>query len=227
MWLDVKAVIHVVDIDNHFNSAQTLQGKTVDHVWDAFVSCWRTLCIGNPLKIRVDQRSAFTYVRWTRLCDNMGIKVQESEFEHQNALGSGERYHDPLRRIYKKVKHEHPAMENKLALRISLKAMNETMGAEGLVHSLLIFGTLPSFIVTTSNIAEQNKSMKALSEARREMASVTAEIRIRKALLSNAPRNTDVIINLDDKVRVFRETDRKYIGPFPVIRTEKKQMFVV
>lgn len=227
MYIDNKAVLHVVDIDTHFNSAQFLKGNTVEQVWDAFLTCWSTLYIGHPNKIRVDQGSAFTSIRWTRLCDTAGIECQESGIEHHNALGSGERYHDTLRRIFKKVKHEHPGMNREIALRIAVKAINDTMGPEGLVPSLLVFGCLPRFPATTSNVIEQERRMRALNEARREMASVTAELRIRKALLSRAPRNVDVVLEPGDKVKVYRETDRKYIGPFPVLRINGKQVVVL
>lgn len=227
MYLENKAVLHIVDIDTHFNSAQFLKGNTVEDVWDAFLSCWSTLYIGHPHKIRVDQGSAFTSVRWTRLCDNAGIECQESGIEHHNALGPGERYHDPLRRVFRKVKHEHPSLNNELALRLSVKAINDTMGPEALVPSLLVFGCLPRFPATTSNIVEQQKRMKALSEARREMSTITAELRIRQALLSRVPRNADTIIEPGQKVKVYRETDRKYIGPFPVSRVDGKQIFVL
>ena len=165
MWLDGKAILHVVDIDTSFNSAHFLKGQTVEHVWDAFLNCWTTLYVGHPIKMRVDQGSAFTSVRWTRLCDKVGIEVKESGIEHHNALGAGERYHDPLRRVFKKVKHEYPSLNRELALRISVKAINDTMGPEGLVPSLLVFGCLPRFSATDSNILEQKKRMQALQEA--------------------------------------------------------------
>lgn len=63
MYLEGKALLHVVDIDTHFNSAQFLTGNTVEHVWDAFLTCWTTMYIGHPSKIRVDKGSAFTSVR--------------------------------------------------------------------------------------------------------------------------------------------------------------------
>jgi len=227
MWLDSKAVLHVVDIDTHFNSASFLQGQTVEHVWDAFLSCWTTLYTGHPEKVRVDQGSAFTSLRWTRLCDKVGIEVKESGIEHHNALGSGERYHDPLRRVFKKIRHETPELDRTIALRIAVKALNDTMGPEGLVPSLLVFGCLPRLTPVNSHNPAQKQRMRALHEARKEMASVTAELRIRKALMTRAHPNTDIIINQGDKVRVFRETDRKYIGPFPVIRVDGKKVFVL
>ena len=54
MWLGGKAVLHILDIYTHFNSAAFLKGQTVEHVWDAFLSCWSTLYTGHPSKMKVD-----------------------------------------------------------------------------------------------------------------------------------------------------------------------------
>jgi hypothetical protein len=45
-------------------------------------------------------------------------------------------YHDPIRRIYHKVRHDFPNMSESLALSLANKAMNDTMGPEGLVPTL-------------------------------------------------------------------------------------------
>lgn len=46
------------------------------------------------MKMRVDQGSSFTTVRWTRRNDAVGTIVHTSGVESHNALGSGERYHE-------------------------------------------------------------------------------------------------------------------------------------
>ena len=51
---------------------------------------------------------------------------------------------------------------------------------------------------------------------RRGMNIITAELRSRKALSSHVPRNADLVIEVDDLVRVFRETGKRYIGPYLV-----------
>ncbi len=40
-------------------------------------------------------------------------------------------------------------------------------------------------------------------------------------------RNADITIEIGDLVRVFRETDKMNVGPFPVIRVDKTQIFVI
>jgi hypothetical protein len=58
-------------------------------------------------------------------------------------LTVGERYHDPLRRIYRKLRHDFPNLSESLAHSLANKAMNDTVGPEGLVPTLLVFGRVP------------------------------------------------------------------------------------
>lgn len=66
--------------------------------------------------------------------------------------------------------------------------------------------------------------MEAISTTRYEIAAITAEMRIRKALASSVTRNADLKLEVDDLVRIFRETDKRYIGPFPEILVYGKQV---
>ena len=97
-------------------------------------------------------------------------------------------------------------------MRLAIKAVNDTMGPEGQVPSLLVFGTLPRFPVVDTSFPNQIERMKALEAARAEMGTITAELRIRTAILSKVPRNANPILKPGDQVRVFRETDKKYMG---------------
>ncbi len=59
------------------------------------------------------------------------------------------------------------------------------------------------------------------------MAIITAGVRIRKAHSSRVPRNADLVIEVGDLVRVFRENDKRYVGPYPVIRVDGTHMFII
>lgn len=71
--------------------------------------------------------------------------MEYSGVESHNSLGSGERYHGPLRRIFNKIKYDNSKMKRELVLSLTLKAINDTMGPEGLVPTLLVLGALPRF----------------------------------------------------------------------------------
>ncbi len=140
-----KEGLHFFDIDTGFNSAIFMLYQTVEAVWDAFVTCWESLYIGFPMTLRVDKGRAFTSVRWTNRPKEVGTNVQKSDVGAHNWLGSGERYHAPLRRIFFKIWEEHPDMGKNIILKLAVKAMNDTMDPEGLVPSYLEFGCILRF----------------------------------------------------------------------------------
>ena len=91
-------------------------------------------------------------------------------------------------------------MDKNIILKLAVKACNDTLGPEGLVPSYLAFGCIPRFTSTESPLPMQQQRMDAMQSDRREMAIITAELRIRKALSSRVPRNADLMIEVGDLV---------------------------
>ena len=57
-----------------------------------------------------------------------------------------ERYHAPLRRVYNIITVNSPANINTaLTLQAAVKACNNNVGPNGLIPTLLVFGTIPRF----------------------------------------------------------------------------------
>ncbi len=139
------------------------------------------------MKMRVDQSSVFTSIRWTHRADAVRTVVQTSSVESHNSIGSGERYHAPLRRVFNKIVPEDPKIDRKTALQLAVKAMNDTMGPDGLVPSYLVFGCIPRFPAVDSTVPNQKDRMNALEKARNEMATIEAELRLKTVLASRVP----------------------------------------
>lgn len=66
--------------------------------------------------------------------------------------------------------------------------MNDTMGPEFLVPSLLVFGILPRFPSLNTELPNQTDRMIALEMAQVQMASINAKLKVQKALRSKLPR---------------------------------------
>ena len=128
--------------------------------------------------MRVDQGSLFTSVRWTNRAKAVGTDVQESGVEAHNSLRSGERYHALSRWILLKIRKEHLKMDNNIRLKLAVKAMNDTMGPEGLVPFYLVFGGIPRFPSTESALQTQQQRINDMQAARRELSIITVELRI-------------------------------------------------
>lgn len=71
------------------------------------------------------------------------VDLQRTGIKARSSLGLNERYHQPLTNTYPKIMMENPQTESCLALAASVKAMNDTLGSEGLVFSALVFGEFP------------------------------------------------------------------------------------
>lgn len=57
-----------------------------------------------------------------------------------NSMGIVERYHAPLWNTFRKLQLVNPNDELSFVLAISIYAMNNTLGSEGIVLSVLLFG---------------------------------------------------------------------------------------
>jgi hypothetical protein len=225
LWLEGKAVLHVVDLHTHFSAAGFLQRQSVDDVWITLLTIWVCVYPGLPNVIKADQGSVFTSSRWRDIVSLSGVKLELSPIESHNSLTVGERYHDPLRRLYRKVRQDFPAISEPLALSLANKAMNDTIGPEGLVPTLLVFGTVPR-LSTTGSFPNQNERMLAMDSTRREMDAIVSELRIKRALTSKTAPGATRVYNPGELVYVYRERPDKWIGPFPIIRIDGKTVYV-
>lgn len=137
-----------------------------------------------PDKFKVDQDTVFKSREWRQLSDDAGIVIDFSGVESHNAIGVGERYHAPLRRIFLKIREDAPTLDPDITLKLAVKAMKDTMRPEGLVPSLLVFGTVPRFPPAPTSLPDQIDRMAAMNIARLEMANISAQLRIQRALRS-------------------------------------------
>ncbi len=112
-----------------------------------------------------------------------------------------------------------------MALQLAVKAMNETMRPDGVAPSYLVFGWIPRFPEVESTLPNQKDRHNAFERARNEMATVVAELRLKTALASRILQNADLSVAAGDSVRVLRETDKRYVGPFQIIRVHSNQVF--
>ena len=191
MWLQdgdkKRATLHVVDLQTGYSNAVFLNGQTVEDVWTAFLHCWVTTYLGYPSTLRVDQGRQFTAQRWSVRAAAAGIVLKPSGVESHNSLGLGERYHAPLRKIYERVRATVTSIDAETALRLAVKTMNDTMGPDGLVPTLLVYGSLPRLPTSEEDAADQKTRTRALEVARREYEGIVAQRRIATALRSRIP----------------------------------------
>lgn len=189
-WVAKNPVLHVVDTHTGYQNVILPKSLSASEIWDAFLEAWVTVYVGYPNRIRADQGSVFTFRFWNDVTALNGIKLQFSGVEIHNSLGIGERYHALLRRTFRVIRACYLKLNPEVALRLAVKAANDTLGPDGHVPSRLVYGVDPSFPVVNARLPAQRERMKALETAKKEMATVTAELRIQQALRSKLPRAT-------------------------------------
>lgn len=228
MFINNQSILHIVDTATRFSAATFLDtngaeyGQTIEGIWQAFIDTWCTTYTGYPNILRVDHADAFKSPRWKELTDKAGIELKISGVESHNSLGLCERYHGPLRRLFRKVHHDNPNYCPRILLRIALKAMNDTMGENGLVPSYLVFGILPRFPVIESEVPEQRERMEIIAAAQMEMNTIIAERRIAEALRRQAPSGIETVYEIGDEVLVYRERKDQWIGPYTITKIDGK-----
>ena len=143
MYIEGRPVLHLVDEATRSSAARFLTKVSTDAVWDSIILCWSSVYTGMPNMFIVDEGSQFrkTFAELATLED---ITINKSGVEAHHALGIGERYHKPLRDTYLKLKVDHPSLQRQMLLALAGKAINDTLGSEGVVPSALVFGEFPS-----------------------------------------------------------------------------------
>ena len=100
------------------------------------------------------------------------------------------------------------------------------MGPEGLVPSLIVFRVVPSFPTVNATLPAQMEGIAALDAARKEMGTVTAEMRIQQELRLKLPPATKYLVEPGDQVLVYREKGKQYEGPSKVVNVCEKEVHV-
>ena len=188
---------------------------------------------GLPNRMLVDQGSAFGK-SFVSLGAFSNVEVERTGVEAHSSLGIGERYHQPLRHIYRKIMAETPKADPSLALAAAVKSMNDTPGPEGLVPSALVFGEF-SKVYTRSETPAQRPTLEDRAAialcVRKEMERIMAEMRIRRALKHKIPAAADTSYQPGDKVLVWSEKIVEsriveWLGPFEVLASDEEKKLV-
>jgi hypothetical protein len=87
-------------------------------------------------------RKNFASAEFKQLARSMSIEVKEVPIEAHNSISLVERYHMLLWRLYEIIcnKLKDKQINKEMILQMAIKAVNDSVGPNGLVPTLLIFG---------------------------------------------------------------------------------------
>lgn len=142
MYIDKNPILHVVCRQTHFSRAAILYKQDSYTIWQTFITIWATPYFGVPYNLWVDQAKAFLSVQFSTLANSLECNLVKIAVEAHWPLMT-ERYHDPLRRITKKLMLDHPHAPLSLILDYENLVMSHTTGPEGFTPAILAFDAQP------------------------------------------------------------------------------------
>ena len=213
--------LHIVDEATRFQAARFLKDVSTAHVWDALRSAWIDTYIGPPDFIIHDAGTQFTSSEFKQNATSMGSTTKCVPIEAHHSIGLVERYHTPLRRAFDIITEELPNTAKQHVLQMAVKTVNDTVGPDGLVLTLLVFGTYPRMTVSDSPSPTITERGKAIAKAMKHVAELYAKRQVKDALnLRNGPNTSSTLdIPIGGDVLVYRE-NKGWKGPYTLLSTD-------
>ena len=163
---------------------------------------------------------------------NMGIIVKNAPVEAHHSIGMVERYHEPLRRVYSIISNEIPGIKPNLALQMSFKTINDSVGPNGLVPTLLVFGAYPRMTELDAPSPSITQRAMAMKKAMDEVRKCTASRQVNDALNTcNGPSTASVHdLPINSPVLIYREgkasQSGEWKGPYNLLSIEGESVII-
>jgi hypothetical protein len=138
-----KPILHVVDEATSFQSARWLPSMSAESLWRAQRMSWIYVYLGPPDVIAHDAGNNFMGAAFLAKADMMHIPNKSIPVESSNSKTIVDRYHSPIRRAFNIIRKEAPDLDPDAALQMTVKAINDSVGPDGLLPTLLMFGARP------------------------------------------------------------------------------------
>ena len=120
--------------------------------------------------------------------------MQKRSTVAHNSRGVEERYHDPRRRAFFQRHEDYPTIKKDVLLAITTNEINDNLGPEGIVPSVLMFGELlfiRAFIGPKPPRATLIEREIGTQEARKLMSKHLAQMRLKRVDCHRTPRAAD------------------------------------
>jgi hypothetical protein len=167
----------------------------------------------------------FNTEAFVQTCAAHEINMRTTGVESHSSLGVGERYHAPLRRIYRKLREENPGVQKEVLLQCTVFPMNFTLGPDGLVPMLLVYGQLPRVPSLASKpLLTVKQRFSLMATARAEYEQWVSQQRVATGLSKKQPDAVDRLLAAGQNVYVYRERQRAWTGPHKIVSVDRKDI---
>ncbi|KAF1350556.1 hypothetical protein EJ07DRAFT_169093 [Lizonia empirigonia] len=189
MYINQRPVLHAVDEATAFQAARFLTNMKASTTWDTLRAMWIDMYVGPPDVIATDAGKNFASEEFVNNAKTMAIEVDEVPVEAHNSIGKVERYHAAIRRAFEVISADMGSdTSSDHLLQMAVKAVNDTAGPDGLVPTLLVFGTYPRLSKTSPPSPSITARAKAIKNAMAEVRKIKAKRQVNDALATrNGP----------------------------------------
>lgn len=104
---------------------------------------------------------------------NIGIMVQNTLVKVHHSISKVKHYHKSLQQVYSIIITEISGIKPNLILQMSFKAINDLVGFNGLVFTLLVFDSYPKITKQDAPFSSITKSALAMKKAINEVQKST------------------------------------------------------
>jgi di/tripeptidase len=145
-----------------------------------------------------DAGKNFTATEFKQLAFSMSIEVKEVPVEAHNSVGLVERYHALLRRAYEILKAElkNKHINKEMILQMAVKAVNDSARPDGIVLTLLVFGSYLRITKIDSLSPIIARRAEAIRAATKEVRRLYAKQQVSNALAIRNGLNTMATVDL-------------------------------
>ena len=234
MYIDGNPVLHVIDEATRYQAAKWLHDLSAKHTWETLRYCWMDTYVGPPDHITHDAGKNFVSKEFRQLATSLGVATKSVLVEAHWSIGMVERAHPVLQRAYQIIADElkGETVSKHILLQMAVKAVNDTMGPDGLVPTLLVYGAYPRMSNLDPLTPSMTQRAKAIQRAMEEIAKIRAKQQVNTALNHrNGPSVTPIHETaINSLVLVWREgqTGRSgsWTGPFKLLGIDKETCYV-
>ena len=202
-YINGKPVLHVVDEATRYQAGRWLNSISAKTVWEMLRACWIDTYLGPPDVITTDAGTNFDSNEFAQIAVNVGTKVKIVLVEAHNSVSIVERYHGPVRRAYQIITSEVPGINKDVALQMAFKAVNDSIGPDGLVPTLLVYGAYPRMSELDSPAPKILQRAAVIKKAMVELAKLRAKRQVVDVLYTCNGPNTDNLYTLAINSRVL------------------------
>lgn len=122
---------------------------TAEKLWRTLRLFWIEFFLGTPDITSHDAGKNFVVKAFQSNADIIHAKRKKIPVEASHSMIIVERYYEPIRNAYRIIRNEARNIDKELTLQSSIKSIKDSVGPDGLVPTLLVYGALPRLGMST------------------------------------------------------------------------------